>query len=257
MNMTEINNVENTEAKVEDVVSTQEIKLSSGVQFTQEELEQMDPAVKAKLEKVKLADAQFTKGFNDKVAEINSLKSQLTSTVKPVETAKVETPAPKADASQVISPTDLFVFGMMTEEKIAKSKKKAIANYGEKATSIIEAEIQPVIEEAIAKGQYELNFDIMWSSAYADLSITNPDLRRAVFSHIDGVEIASNATQEADAKLAAAKEILESKVSTTTGVPQGGTSIVTPPASTPRPNGLKAAHEMFKAKMQELREGEK
>lgn len=232
------------------------IKLSSGVEFTQEELEGMDPQILEKLLKVKAGDENFSRGINQKTLKIKELEAQLAAG-KQVETPQpeVEKPATPAPAGES-DITKLYVMKQMAKENFAEAKSKAAVQYGDEVVNLIGAKYSTLFKDLVEKGQHDANFDGLYSQAF--INMLSDDADKSVFEAYTRFKQGINEEQikvEAEAK--AKVEILKAKESTTTGLPAGGAQVVTPPVVNAKPKTLAEAKKLWKEKVKEMKEKEK
>lgn len=234
------------DAQVE--LQEQPIKLSSGVVFTTDELALMDPELKAKLLKVKQADENFARGYNAKVAELKALKAQA-APAAPVASAPAAMPTSAPKAGKELAPHELYLYKKMTEENFVAAKLEAERKYGSQVVAIIGTKLSSKFMEIVNKGMYQFDFMYSFDRAFADLVAQDPEVYNAFHTFKSG-KTAEQLAAEAAAKAKA--EILLSKESTTTGLPSGGQAVVTPPVAQDKPQGMKAAHSLFREKLKEL-----
>lgn len=144
---------ETSEAIAEDDVTTEAspITFSNGVVFTPEELEVMDPALKAKLLKVKGDEAQMQKGFNEKLRKL-----------KEAQTAKPATPAPKAENPAVNNEDPYvkqFVYGQIVDKNFNEAVADASAKIGSETVAMLLQKPEIINQLNSVKQSANVSFD--------------------------------------------------------------------------------------------------
>lgn len=232
-------------------VSHESITLSSGVVFTQEELNNMDPVVLEKLLKVKSGDENFSRGINAKAKRVKELEAQIAA----LQTPKKEvtpTPAPEAGTKSV-GITEQYVMRQMARENFAKAKNVAIQQYGAEAVDIIGEKFAKLFQELVeVEGKFDADFNGIYSQAFVKLLADAEDKRvfDAFARFKNGITAeALKAEAEAKAKL----ELLNSKNSTTTGLPAGGAPVVAAPANNSKPSSLAEARMKWREGIEKMK----
>lgn len=229
----------------ENPVQTPTIKFSNGVEFTSEELELMDPEVKAKLLKVKTGDENWTRGYNAKVAELKALKAQ------PAQTQQVATPTPATPTgTEKPKAYEAYLYKKMAYDNFIDAKIKAEKLYGLEVVNIIGEKMSSLFKQNVDAGKYDYNFDYAFEKAFNTLLLSDERVRTSFFAFTGKGKSEEQIKQES--ALAAQAEILKLKQDTTTGLPTGGAAVVTPPVDRTPVTGLKAAHSRFKEEMKKL-----
>lgn len=248
------------EVHTDDSKSIESIKLSSGVEFTQEELEGMDPQILDKLLKVKAGDENFSRGINSKSKRVKELEAELAK-LKPGVNVNVKpgtpvTPAPSAGQPQY-GITEMYVMKQIARENFEKAKANAAAQYGNEVVNLIGEKLAPLFQDLVeGQAKHDADFNGIYTQAFATMLADKEDRRvfEAFSKFSNGInEDEIKAKAEADAKI----QILESKNSSTTGLPAGGAQVVATPAENKRPSNLTEAKIKFREGMAKLKENKK
>lgn len=227
---------------VELTTPSQKVSFSNGVVFTPEELDAMDPALKAKLLKVKADEAQMQKGFN---AKLQALKAAKPAT----------TPAPKAEP-QIANNTDpvvrQFVYGQIVDKKYETAKAAAEAKYGHDVVSLLLGKQESINMINSAKESCNVNFDFdgLFTTLFAN-NISSDEAMLNAFNEFKGAKSEAEIKKEAEAK--AKLELLKAKQVQTSGLPNGGERVIEPPAENTPPSRMAEAHRRAAEMIAELR----
>lgn len=234
-----------------EIPTTQTIKFSSGVEFTPEELESLDPEVKAKLLKVKDGDVNYAKGYNKLVQEVKALKEHdKKPEVKTDEAVVKETLAPKAD---VLSEDDAAIkaynLSRMTNEKFAIAVEEAKGKYGEKVVDIIGQKLSVQLKALVDAGKYNTDFSAIFDQAFSTLVTSDQATFDAFNAYKAGKteeEIALAKEQEEKAKVLLQKETPPGTM------PAGGSGVLNKPVVEGKPSTIKEANLKFKEAIREI-----
>lgn len=235
----EVNDTDDAEVTTE----SQKVSFSNGVVFTPEELDAMDPALKAKLLKVKADEAQMQKGFN---AKLQALKAAKPAT----------TPAPKAEQPQVANNTDpvvkQFVYGQIVDKKYETAKAAAEAKYGHDVVSLLLGKQESINMINSAKESCNVNFDFdgLFTTLFAN-NISSDEAMLNAFNEFKGAKPEAEIKKEAEAK--AKLELLKTKQVQTSGLPNGGERVIEPPVENTPPSRMADAHRRAAEMIAELR----
>lgn len=227
---------------VEVTTASQKVSFSNGVVFTPEELDAMDPALKAKLLKVKADEAQMQKGFN---AKLQALKAAKPAT----------TPAPKAEP-QMTNNTDpvvqKFVYGQIVDKNYISAKANADAKYGDKAVSLMLSKPEVVNMITVAKDEADVTFDFnaLFTNQFA-LSVAEDAEILNAFNVFKGLKSEEDIQKAAEEK--AKLELLKGKQVESSGLPNGGIRAVEPPVKNTPPTRMAEAHKRAAEMLAELR----
>ena len=220
------------------------IRLASGVEFTAEELE-LNPILKEKVLKLKEAEANIQTAYQRE-------KSANAELLRKMEEKKAETiTAPKAgqDNNEKIIQ---YTLRKMTEEEFVKAKKQAAKKFGDDITNLIEEKLSKTFIELIESGRQDAAFGMMFDNGFSTLLVEQPQIAQK-FAEFKGVITPAQAQENAVAE-AKQKLILESlEGQTTTGLPSGGTPIVSRPTNMTHASTLKGASARARARIEEYR----
>lgn len=226
------------------------VKFSNGVEFTVDELSGLNPALVEKIQKVKLSDVEFARGFNIKAEELRTARAeieQLKSSRPTNPTQVVTTPLVENDAVR------LYQMKKMTEENFVKAKAEAEAKYGKGVVAHIGSLYAGPLQQTVEEGKYTVDFREFFLKAF-DEEMIKPEVRQLYAAHLAG----ETKTAAELAKEKATVELLKSATPATTGLPSRGTNVVAQPIlSQEKPTNLKAAGAAMRARLKEELEKQK